>query len=108
GSVEGAGPAPRRPGQEAGDLRAGDDSRVELIGPGVLEPSLVDGNLVGIGAQIHDAGGAEAGLGSETVPHRAPELHALDDERQLMGIAEHLAAPAPVAAGLLATDDALL
>src|SRR4051812_7218099 len=64
---------------------------------------------LGLGrAEIGDARLAEAGLGLDHLVHPLPQLQALDDERDLARIARHLAAPAPVAARLLAGDMTLL
>ena len=59
-------------------------------------------------AEIHDAAGAKAGLGLDRLVHALPEAQALDDQRDLARVARHLAAPAPIAARLLAGDVALL
>src|SRR5450755_3771253 len=59
-------------------------------------------------AEIGDAGLPEAGLGLDHFIHALPQPQALDDQRQLARVASHLAAPAPVAARLLAGDVPLL
>jgi hypothetical protein len=58
--------------------------------------------------QIHDPGGTKAGLGFDHRVHALPQPQAFDGERQLARIAHHLAAPAPIAARLLAGDVPLL
>ena len=57
---------------------------------------------------IDDAGPGEAGIAADQPVHILPEPHAFESERDLAGVAAHDADPAPVAAGLLMADLALL
>src|ERR1700678_1760543 len=64
---------------------------------------------VGIGAgDADDAANAESGLGADRLVEALPDAQAFDDQRDLALVAAILAHPAPVAAGLLAGDVALL
>ena len=63
--------------------------------------------LVGL-AEIDDAALAEAGLGADAFIHSAPGFERYQNQRNLAYVAAHLPAPAPVAARLLAGDDAFL
>ncbi len=55
-------------------------------------------------AQIDDTAAPEAGLGPDQGVHLRPQPQRLDRQRQFPRVAAHFAAPAPVAAGLLAAD----
>ena len=74
----------------------------------MFEPCLHVAQRLGAVAEIHDAAGAKAGLRLDRPVHPFPEAQALYDQRDLARVAGHLAAPAPVAARLLAGDVALL
>ena len=106
--VEGAGPGFCGAGQQARDLGAVDDPRVELVVAGMIEPAGEAREVVLVLGEIHDAAGAKPGLGLDPLVHPLPQPQALDDQRDFAGVARHLAAPAPVAARLLAGDVALL
>ena len=63
------------------------------------------GCQLGLGlAQIQDTALSEPGRFHQPGFKRTPKFQALDDQRQLALITAHLAAPAPVAAGLFAGD----
>ncbi len=101
---EAAGPVAAEPRQQFGRLGAGQQTGVELVLPCMVEPGF---ELAQFGRglrQIHDAGLAKAGLGLDPLVHPLPQPQALDDQRQFARIAPHLAAPAPIAARLLAGD----
>ena len=106
--VERAGPGFGDTRQQPRHLRAIDQPGVELVFPRVFEPSPHPAQILGIFSEIHDAAGAKPGLGVDGAVHPLPQPQALDDQRELAGIARHLAAPAPIAARLLAGDVALL
>src|SRR5258707_14125622 len=74
----------------------------------MLEPREMPRHIRLRRAEIGDAGLAEAGLGLDHRVHALPQLEAFDDQRDLARVAHHLAAPAPIAARLLAGDVALL
>ena len=74
----------------------------------MIEPAGETREVVLIFGEIHDPAGAEPGLGFDPLVHPLPQPQALDDKRDFAGVARHLAAPAPVAARLLAGDVALL
>ncbi len=106
--VERAGPGFGDAGQQPRHLGAVDQPRVELVFAGMLQPSLHVAELLRGFAEIHDARGAKAGFRIDGAVHPFPQPQALDDQRDLAGIARHFAAPAPIAARLLAGDVALL
>src|SRR5690242_13926483 len=56
---------------------------------------------------VEQAGPAKARIDAELLVEAAPQFEALHRQRQLAQIAVLLAAPAPIAAGLLARDAAL-
>jgi len=72
------------------------------------EPVLPRRQLGGILGHEGDAGAPEAGLGADRRRQPVPQLEAIAAERDLGRVAALLAAPAPVAARLLAGDVALL
>ena len=74
----------------------------------VAEPGLVLRDLLRVVAQIGDAGRPEPGLRLGQRIHPAPQPQAFHRQRQLAQIAPDGAAPAPVAARLLAADRPLL
>jgi len=106
--VECSGPGAGQTWHQLCRFTPADDAGVELILAGVLEPGF---ELVQLGlglGQIHDAGLAEAGFGFDQLVHALPQPQALDDQGNLARVPPHLAAPAPIAARLLAGDVALL
>jgi hypothetical protein len=74
----------------------------------MLEPGLVHGGVARGLVEVDDAGAAIAGRGLEPRLHPLPLAERFERERNLGRVTAHLAAPAPVAAGLLAGDAALL
>ena len=106
--VERGRPAARRARQEPVDLVRSDQAGVDLIGLSLREPRLVLCRLLRRLAEIDDAGLAKPGLGLSARVHALPQAQGLDGERDLGEIAPHLAAPAPIAARLLAGDPAFL
>ena len=95
-------------GHQRVDRGAAQQPRIHLILARIGQPRLLRGDLLLGLAQIGDAGLAEAGLAVDARVHAAPQPQALDCQGNLARIASHGAAPAPVAAGLLAADAALL
>ena len=74
----------------------------------MIEPSFQLRQLGRVLGEIHDAALAKAGFGLDPLVHALPQPQALDDQRNFARIAAHLAAPAPIAARLLAGDVPLL
>ena len=74
----------------------------------MAKPFLVAGDVGVVTGEIEQAPLPEAGLRAGPLVHAAPLAQGLDGERNLAGIAPLLAAPAPVAARLLAGDLAFL
>src|SRR6266446_1004344 len=104
GGVESAGPGAGQTRHQLRRFASVDDAGVELILAGMMEPGFKLAELGLRLGQIHDPGLAKAGLGFDQLVHSLPQPQALDDQRELAGIAPHLATPAPVAARLLAGD----
>ena len=100
--------AARRARHQCVDRGAAQQPRIHLILPRIGQPRLLRGDLLLGLAQIGDAGLAKPGVAVDARVHAAPQPQALDRQRDLARIASHGAAPAPVAAGLLAADAALL
>jgi len=101
-------PASRQPRQHPVQLIPGQQPAVELKRlADLLQPSLPLRQFLPGPAQIHDAAAAEAGLGAHQAVQLRPQPQRLHRQRNLERIPAHLAAPAPVAAGLLAGDLAL-
>ncbi len=98
----------RRAGHQRVDLGTTQQTRVHLILARLGQPCFVFGDVLFGLAQIGDAGLAEAGLAVGAGVHAAPQPEAFDRQRDFPGVAAHGAAPAPVAAGLLAADAAFL
>ena len=107
GRIERALPCPCRARLQAIGLGARDEPRLKAVGLGIgIVPGLARGDfLVGL-AEIDDAALGEAGLGLDALVHAAPELQRFEDQWDLARVAAHLPAPAPIAARLLAADDA--
>src|SRR5262249_59568184 len=80
------------------ELGAGHQPRVDLVGPRMVEPGLIAGNVGFALGREHDAGAAEAGLALHALVHAFPQAEAFDDEGNFARIATGLAHPAPVAA----------
>ena len=96
-------------GQQLRELGPAEQARVELVGPGVLEPGGTPLQLLIGLAGVEDAGpGGSRSRPPTSLVHALPETQALDDERDLARVTPHLADPAPIAARLLAGDVALL
>ena len=108
GGVEGGRPAPGGAGQHRIDLRRAEHAAVELVELRVFQPGLVPGDVGRPFAEIDDAGLAVARVDAQAPVEAAPDALCLDAEGDLARVAAHGAAPAPVAAGLLAADAALL
>ena len=100
--------AARRAGHQRVDRGAAQQPRIHLILARLGQPRLLRGDLLLGLAQIGDAGLAKAGVPVGARVHAAPQAQALDRQRDFASVAPHGAAPAPVAAGLLAADAALL
>jgi hypothetical protein len=94
-------------GQERVDVGTAQQARIHLIRPRLVQPRLLLRDLLLGLAQIGDAGLAESGFAADALVHAAPETQAFQRQRDLRRVAPHGAAPAPVAAGLLAADAAL-
>ena len=107
GRIERALPCPCRARLQAIGLGARDELRFEPVRLGIgVVPGLAGGDfLLGL-AEIDDAALGEAGLGLDTLVHAAPQLQRFEDQGDLARVAAHLPAPAPIAARLLAADDA--
>ncbi len=82
--------------------------RFHLILPCLRQPRFLRRDLLLGLAQIGDAWLTEAGLSVDLRIHAAPQPQALDRQRYFARVAPHRAAPAPVTAGLLAANSALL
>ncbi len=108
GGVERAGPGAGQTGHQLLRFAPADDTGIELILAGMVEPGFELGQLGLRLGEIHDPGLAKAGLGLDHLVHALPQPQALDDQRDLARIPPHLAAPAPIAARLLAGDVPLL
>ena len=109
GGEQGARPGAGEARQHARHLLAGQQAAVELEGTaGLVQPGLAFGQILLRLAQIDDAAAAEAGLGSRQGVEFGPEPQRLDRQRDFQRVAAHLAAPAPIAAGLFGGDLALL
>ena len=95
-------------GQALGDLGRRQDGRVDLHLARRCGPSLPAGQLVLALGQEQHAGAAEAGIDTGVVLHVLPQPQRLAGQRNLLTRTALLAAPAPIAARLLAADMALL
>src|SRR5215211_1361911 len=71
---------------------------------GLVGPARPPGEVALAGRHIDEAGAAKAGLRAELLVQAAPHVDGALGQRQFAQIAVLLAAPAPVAAGLLAGD----
>src|SRR5262245_8611354 len=101
-------PAPRGAWQEPVDLVRSDEAGVNLVRLSLAEPGLVLCRLSRRLAEIDDASLAKPGLGVGARIHALPQPHRLNGEWDFGEIAPHLAAPAPIAARLLAGDPPFL
>ena len=85
--VKPAGPIAGQPRHQLGRLGAGQQARVELVLPRVIEPGFELAQLGrGLG-EVHDAGLAKAGFGLDPLVHPLPQPQAFDDQRQFAGVA---------------------
>ena len=89
------------------ERRAAQQAGLHLVRFGLAKPRLLRRDLALVLAEIEDAGLAEAGLAARALVHAAPETQAFERQGDFADVAAHGAAPAPVAAGLLAADAAL-
>ena len=105
GGVQRAQPGPREARQHPDGLVAREHAAVQLHRlADLLQPGLPLRQLLLRAAEINDTAAAEAGFGADHVVHLRPQPQRLDRQRQLPRVAAHLAAPAPVAAGLFGGD----
>jgi hypothetical protein len=89
-------------------LGGAQQAAADLMLARMLQPALPARELGGIAGQIENAMTAESGIGADLLLQPAPDRQALLDQRNLGFVAALLAAPAPIAARLLAGDAALL
>jgi len=106
--VQAPGEAQPGAGQQRRRLVRIQQARADLIIPCAVQPGGVAVQLPrGLG-DIGDTGAAEAHVGADPRGHAVPHADALHRQRHLGQVAPRRAAPAPVAAGLLGADPALL
>jgi hypothetical protein len=81
---------------------------MDLDLPGEIDPAFPTRKFLRILRHPEDAGAAETDIGADLLPHIAPHLEADARQWNLVAVAPLLAAPAPIAAGLLGADMPLL
>ncbi len=74
----------------------------------MAQPFLVPGHRSFVIGEIHNARSPETDIGTDTPVHRFPEALGFECHGDLAGVAAHHPHPAPVPAGLLVPDIALL
>ena len=92
--------------QQVVDRGAAHQVCIHLVLPRLVQPRLLRRHLLLGLAQIDDAGLPVARFAPGAFVHATPETQAFQRQRDLALVASHGAAPAPVAAGLLAADRA--
>jgi len=102
----------RRAGHQRGGFIGRHDARIDSVaahlGDGARQPGFVIGERPGVVGGVEDAAFAIAAVDAEIGVHAPPQLQAFEAQFQFAQIAMRRAAPAPVAARLLAGDMSFL